>query len=108
MEVVPSQLIKQITEWIRPIVSYEQSATNGYQIVCDSFYEYIEKIERVKTTRKTKGPWDDLLVHFRTGIAVCPMWVESDAVMDFFYDLNYHIGRVAELYSALPQKKMAK
>ena len=106
MEAQAEELIGKIKKWIVPIVTIQQSAEGAYQIVCDDFGSFLKQIETTEKTESTKDAWADLVRQFRVGVATCPNWIHDEDIMDYFYELNYYISCVADLYSALPQKEM--
>ena len=102
------ELIGKIKKWIAPIVMIQQTAEDAYQIVCDDFGSFIRKIEKAEKSQNTKKAWDNLVRQFRVGVAICPNWIDDDDIMDYFYELNYYISCVAQLYSASPEKDTVK
>ena len=102
------ELIGTIKKWIAPIVMIQQNTEGAYQIVCDNFGSFIKQIEKVEKSENTKEAWDDLVRQFRVGVAACPDWIHDEDIMEYFYELHYYISCVAQLYSALPEEKMAK
>lgn len=105
----PKELIEAISKWIIPIVTIQQDPSTAYDIVCDNFNEFIKKTKKIQEAEKDRNKqeaWADLLQQFRIGINVCPNWLMTEQVMEYFYELNYHVGCVTQLYSTSPKKKL--
>ena len=108
METLAEELIAKLKNWIGPIVTIQQTTEDAYQIVCDDFGSFIKEIESIKDTKNRKEAWLDLANQFKVGIATCPNWIHGEDIMDYFYDLNYYISCVADLYSASPKEKITE
>ena len=105
----PTELIEEILKWIGPIVTIQQDPLTAYDIVCYDFNRFIKKIDSILEAEKNKEKqeaWAELLQQFRVGINICPNWVMTEQVMEYFYDLNYYVGCVMQLYSTSPTKKL--
>lgn len=97
----PKELIEEISKWIAPIVTIQQDPSTAYDIVCYSFSRFTKKINSIQEAEKDKikqEAWAELLQQFRVGINVCPTWLMTEQVMEYFYDLNYYVGCVVQLY----------
>ena len=87
-------IVKDMQKWIIGVTGIEQSRENGYEIICDHYYKYINQLNNVnKNLNETeRGVKIIILSELNEGINKCPIWPTGSPYKAHFNKLKHTLN----------------
>ena len=85
------EIIEQMQKWITGICGILQDRDSAYQIVCDYYYEFKNKLNNCKKNAKNdqeKICYDRIINELDRGTNTSPLWVDENDSMPHFMRLR--------------------
>lgn len=85
------EIVKEMDNWIINITSINKQQEEAYQIVCDDYQSFIQRLTESKTNTKLENEKKaaDFIINFLNhGFNTCHNWITTSQCMEHFGQLR--------------------